>query len=109
MCNLSTRSLLFCTTAIFATEMFRELHTVSQESPCCHSVVFEALGERNCLHLCFFTKFPFSIYFLRHFDLKTTLCPVTNLAISVVRSTTRNIPLPPMKAGLTSRKRENLY
>lgn len=45
----------------------RELHTVSQQSPCCHSVVFEALGERNRLHLCFKLKkkkIPLSIYVL---------------------------------------------
>lgn len=48
-----------------------ELHTVAVESPCCRSVVFEALAERNSLHLCFFlTKFPFSL--LRNFDLKAS-------------------------------------
>lgn len=94
--------------ALSAIEAFGGLHTVAQESPCCHSVVFEALGERNCLHLCFFTKFPFSIYFLRHFDLKAMLYPLTNCQY---RSFARRQGIFhfPHESWFNERKKESLY
>lgn len=45
-----------------------------------HVVILSSLKlwEKGTVSIFVFTKFPFSIYFLRHFDLKTMLYPVTN-------------------------------
>lgn len=69
-------------------EVFRELHTVSEESPCCHSVVFEAL-EKGTVSIFVFTKFPFSYVFFATSTSKTTLSPVSNWQY---RPSTRNTP-----------------
>lgn len=44
-----------------------------------HVVILSSLKlwEKGTVSIFVFTKFPFSTYFLRHFDLKTTLYPVT--------------------------------
>lgn len=75
---------------ILANEVFRELHTVSEESPCCHSVVFEAL-EKGTVSIFVFTKFPFSCAFFATSTSKTILCSVP---FRQLRSATRNIPFP---------------
>lgn len=83
-----------------ANEVFRELHTVSEESPCCHSVVFEAL-EKGTVSIFVFTKFPCSCAFFATSTSKTILCSVPDYQL---RSATIYIPFPKWNRTLEEKR-----